>query len=78
MNLKKLRNQLDKLDDKIIPLLEKRLALAKETKKHKKKIHDKNREEEILTKIKSKYIQEIYKAIFKSSKKIQKETTPSF
>ena len=73
MSLGKLRNQIDKIDDKIIFLLEKRLQIAKKIKKYKKKIIDTNREKEILSKIHSKYIKDIYKSIFKNSKKFQKE-----
>lgn len=73
MTLGKLRNQIDKIDDKIISLLEKRLKIAKAIKKYKNKITDIDREKEILAKINSKYIKDIYKTIFKNSKKIQKE-----
>lgn len=73
MSLYKLRNQIDKIDDKIIALLEKRLRIAKSIKKYKTKIGDSKREKEILAKISSAYIQDIYKTIFKNSKKIQKD-----
>lgn len=73
MSLEKIRSQINEIDDQIISLLEKRLKLAKETKKHKKKTCDLNRENEILNKINSKYIKDIYKTIFKNSKQIQKE-----
>lgn len=73
MNLSNLRKQIDKIDDKIIPLLEKRLKLALATKKYKLRIKDSKREEEILSKIDSKYIKDIYKSIFKNSKKAQSE-----
>jgi chorismate mutase len=72
MSLSKFRKQIDKIDKKLVSLLEKRLLLAKELKKEKKKITDKKREKEILEKINSKYIQDIYKYIFKISKKFQK------
>ncbi|MBN2479103.1 MAG: chorismate mutase [Parachlamydiales bacterium] len=69
-----IRNQIDLIDDQIISLLEKRLMLAKKLaeNKLKKQIVDEKRENEILSKIKSKNIQEIYKSIFNESKKIQK------
>ncbi|NGX34613.1 MAG: hypothetical protein K1060chlam1_00966 [Candidatus Anoxychlamydiales bacterium] len=70
--LDKLRDQIDEIDDQIIPLLEKRLKLAKEIKKYKKEITNSNREQKILDKINSKYIKDIYKTIFKNSKKIQR------
>jgi len=72
MTLFNIRKKIDKIDDKIIDLLEKRFLLAKEVKKFKKKIKDKKREEEILSKIKSIYIQDIYKIILKNSKRMQK------
>ncbi len=74
MSLEKLRNQIDKIDNKIIALLKKRLQIAKNIKKFKKNIKDSKREEKILAKIDSIYIQDIYKAIFKNSKKLQKDT----
>jgi chorismate mutase len=68
--LKKIRSEIDKIDYKIIKLLEKRLELASKTIKYKKKVLDKKREEKILKKIKSNYIKDIYLTIFKNSKKI--------
>lgn len=73
MSLGKLRKQINKIDDKVISLLEKRLEIVKNIKKYKEKITDKNREKEILSKINSVYVKDIYKAIFKNSKKVQKE-----
>jgi putative protease len=65
-------------NDKIIRLLEKRLKLASKTFKYKKKVFDKKREEEILKKIKSQYIRDIYLTIFKNSKKtISQKNFPS-
>jgi len=52
--------------------LEKRLNIAKNIKEFKKHITNNQRKQEILDKIKSKYIQNIYKTIFKNSKKIQR------
>jgi len=73
MSLEKFRKQIDEIDSKIIPLLEKRLLLAKELRKFKTKTQDSSREDQILKKIKSKYIQDIYLSIFKNSKKIQED-----
>jgi len=73
MSLDNYRKKIDEIDDKIILLLEKRLLIAKKTIKHKKKTYDPKREEFILSKIKSPYIKNIYKEIFKNSKKLQKE-----
>ena len=69
MPLKELRDQIDILDNKIIKLLEQRLKLAAETKKYKTKPTDRKREKEILEKTNNLYIRDIYKTIFKNSKK---------
>ena len=73
MDLAEIRKKIDKLDDEIISLLEKRLDLACQTKKFKTHIVDKEREKEILRKISSKDICEIYRLIFHYSKKKQAE-----
>ena len=75
MNIAEIRKEIDKLDNEIISLLEKRLALASQTKKFKTHIVDKEREEEILQRISSKYIQDIYRSIFDNSKKKQAESS---
>lgn len=69
MSLKKIRQEIDIIDDKIIPLLEERLILACKTRKYKKEHLDKTREEEILKKISSPYIKDIYRCIFNSFRK---------
>jgi chorismate mutase len=69
MSLDKIRTEIDILDDQIISLLEKRLILATETIKYKKKIYDRKRENKILEKINNSFIQDIYKNIFKVTKK---------
>ncbi|KPK32994.1 MAG: hypothetical protein AMS24_02570 [Chlamydiae bacterium SM23_39] len=69
--LEKIREEIDEIDDKIILLLQKRFHLSSQTKKYKKKIKDKKREEEILKKISSPYIKKIYKKILKISQKNQ-------
>lgn len=65
--LKKIRKEIDLIDDQIIKLLEKRFFFTSKIKKYKTKIRDKKREKEILKKIPSLYIKKIYKQIFKSS-----------
>ena len=83
--IKKLRNLVDKTDKEIICLLEKRFRLAKNIIKIKKNnkipIEDLNREKEIIRKLlKSKpkvpagCIREIFKSLFKYTKKIKFET----
>ena len=74
MSLAKIIKEIDKLDDEIISLLEERLALACQAKNFKTHIIDKEREEEILRKISSEYIRDIYRSIFHNSKKKQSES----
>jgi len=74
MNLENLRKDIDEIDAQIIALLEKRLNIAKNIIKFKKDVTDTTRENEILTKIKSEYIKDIYKTIFENSKKVQRKT----
>ncbi|NGX56583.1 MAG: hypothetical protein K1060chlam5_00826 [Candidatus Anoxychlamydiales bacterium] len=73
--LKKLREEIDKIDNEVIILLEKRFEIVKKIKylKLKERVEDKNREEEILKKISSQYIIDIYKTIFENSKLSQKD-----
>jgi chorismate mutase len=76
-NINCLREEIDAIDDDIIKLLEKRFDLILLIKKYKKEnnieIFDQNRENEILKKISDLNIQEVYKELFKISKKIQKD-----
>ena len=65
-----LRQQIDKIDDEIIPLLEKRYSLICLIKKEKsKKTTDEKREAFIIKKCSSIYSQSIYRSIFEISKK---------
>lgn len=70
-----LRKKIDKLDEQIIKMLRKRAELVKAIGKIKKtkneKISDKERENEILEKMKNEYEKNIYKTIIKESKKLQ-------
>ena len=82
-DLKEIRNQINKIDEEIIDLLEKRFDLSKKVREykisHNKKIYDPVREKEILEKIKEdnpkygKYFVEIYQEIMDQSKNLQKE-----
>lgn len=69
--LKKIREEINKIDAALVPLLEKRLKLALSTKKLKSEISDSKREEEILNKIQSPHIKKIYLTIFKVCKELQ-------
>ncbi len=68
-----IRKKIDALDATIIAALEKRLLLVAALKPLKKKLTDKKREKEILSHISSLQIQEIYRAIFKVSKKMLRQ-----
>lgn len=70
MSIHEIRRKIDALDEEIQKLLLKRLALVKTLHPYKNSITDKKREEEILSKISSPLVQEIYRAIFRSSKKL--------
>lgn len=82
-DLKEIRQNINKIDEEIIGLLEKRFDLSKKVRaykiSHNKKIYDPVREKEILKKIKEdnpkygKYFVEIYKEIMDQSKNLQKE-----
>lgn len=79
-----LRKEIDKLDNEIIALLDKRFdcskAIGEEKKKIQKQVLDSNREQIILDKVEAQsnkehapYIQEIYKKIMEQSREYQKK-----
>lgn len=82
-DLKEIRQNINKIDEEIIGLLEKRFDLSKKVRAykiyHNKKIYDPVREKEILKKIKEgnpkygKYFVKIYQEIMDQSKNLQKE-----
>ena len=85
MTLKKIRNEIDIVDKKIVELLSKRVILSLKAKSAKQKlgvpIEDKDRESEIMTRVNllakqtrvsQNYIAYIYKKILGYSLKIQK------
>ena len=73
MSLENLREEIDEIDAQIIDLLERRLNISKEIISFKKQVTDLTRENEILAKIESEYIKDIYKTIFENSKKVQRK-----
>jgi chorismate mutase len=86
MEIKKIRKEIDKIDDKILTLLSKRKNLVKDIARLKKElkipIFDKKREEQIIErlKIKSKennldenFVISIYDIILKNSKDAQED-----
>jgi len=66
--LLQLRQEIDNIDDEIIPLLEKRFELIQKIMKEKHFLSDKDREEFILSKCTSNYSKAIFNHIFKESK----------
>lgn len=64
-----IRRQIDQIDHQIIQLLMQRFCQVLKLKEKKNQLTDPEREKEILSKIESKYIRNIYKEIFKNSKK---------
>jgi len=81
MKLDELRNKIDEIDEAIIELLKERFKIVEQIMSLKSTIEDKNRENEILTKInnltdKSRsrdFFTKLYKFIFEESKRIQEE-----
>jgi chorismate mutase len=81
MSLEKIRDDIDKLDRKLVELLRARMDLAIKSKKYKKEIEDLDRERQVLNNLKllaqkynldSNYIMSIYQLIFEEGKKQQK------
>lgn len=79
-NLEKIRKELDRIDDKIGKLLQKRVKLIIDVKKIKKsqklRIVDPQREKDILQKRETKFEKEIFKKILLESRKLQKAPKP--
>ena len=79
MSLKKIRNDIDLIDSKILKLLQDRMELALMAKKFKSQIEDREREQELLGRIRKKltglinptFIEKIYTEILKESKNLQ-------
>lgn len=81
MKLEELRKNIDYIDDDIIRLLIERFKIVEQIISLKSNIEDRDREKEILDKIRiatdnqvnPKFFTELYNMIFKESKRIQKE-----
>lgn len=82
-----LRKKIDQIDDQLVQLVAKRMKIVNKVKNYKKRrnlaITDKNREEQIINRLKLKakklnvsikLIEKIIRLIIKGSKKIQKYT----
>lgn len=85
MKLKLLRRKIDKIDETILDLLSRRLSLVKKASQLKKQkslpVEDKNREKQILERLKQKslqldlpfgFISKIFREIMRESKRVQK------
>jgi monofunctional chorismate mutase len=74
-SINSLREEIDSIDNKILNLIKKRALISKEIGKLKKlsktPIKDKNREKEILKKLKNPYEVQIFKKIISESRKLQ-------
>lgn len=83
MKLESLREEIDRLDDRIIALLDKRIQLACRTTKHKSDVCDLSREQQIYQRLKARteylrlikpdFVQKLYRMILRESRKIQSE-----
>ena len=81
MNLKEIRKNIDVLDSKILKLLNGRMELALMAKKSKSQIEDREREKEVLDRIRrnstglinAEFIEKIYIEIIKESKHLQRK-----
>lgn len=82
MNLKELRNRIDQLDEKVIKLIIERFEIVEQIMSLKSEVEDKNREREILDKIRSltentgnqEFYNALYNSIFTESKRIQNKS----
>lgn len=84
MDIGEARKEIDKIDDELIKLFEKRMLLSAQIAEEKKKknfpVYDEKREQEILEKINEKapeniqnFSAELYEKIFELSRRYQKE-----
>lgn len=83
MNLQKIRKNIDQIDIEILKLLNERIELALRTRKFKEAIHDKDREEQILSQLKvysnilnliqNDFVEKLFKQIMIESRKLQKK-----
>jgi chorismate mutase len=81
MKLEELRSKIDDIDEDIVKLLMERFEVVEQIMSLKSEIEDKNRENEILTKLNNltvktnnqEFFTKLYRIIFEESKNIQKE-----
>ena len=70
LGISDIRKEIDQIDEKIIALLKQRLDRVIKLKDKKKSLTDPERESQILSRIDSIYIQNIYREIFQNSKRM--------
>jgi len=70
MTLEELRQQIDLIDDQLIKLLEERFAIVEQLPPYKNSMTDDNREQQILSKISSPPVKDVYRSIFINAKKM--------
>jgi chorismate mutase len=74
-SINNIREEIDKIDEKIVKLLQERVKKVKEIKaaktQSKSPIFDEKREKEIKNKLTTKYEKEIFKKIIEESRKLQ-------
>jgi chorismate mutase len=81
MKLEELRSKIDDIDEDIVELLMERFEVVEQIMSLKSEIEDRNRENEILTKLNNltvktnnqEFFTKLYRIIFEESKNIQKE-----
>ena len=71
--IEEIREEIDKIDDEVISLLEKRFDLVAQMQKQKDNLTDAKREKYILDKTSSTHVKEVYRIIFSQSKKLMHE-----
>ncbi len=83
MELEKIREKIDSIDEELLRLFNRRFELGLMAKRHKKEIHDPSREAVILKKlsrlsrscslVRPDFMEKMFKIIFQESRRIQKE-----
>lgn len=70
MRIDELREEIDRVDAELIPLLEKRFGLVAELLPYKVQLTDSKREREILARCESPSVQALYREVFRLSKEL--------
>jgi len=79
LNLWLLRNKIDRIDDEIYMLVQKRLAYAALTTHYKSSAYDQHRESQVINRLKKKkllsdeVVDDVWKELIKHAKKVQED-----